>query len=461
MNITKLSNWFIPTDLTEDYEEYRRARYLVLTYFMLAVLLVIYLIIYHLTKQKLQFFLYLGAEIVIISTLFLLRKTGAVTFLTNIGVVAFSILLWTQVFVRGGIFSPHLPWIGFIPILAFLFTGRVYGLIWSFITLTLTVMVYILEINGTLVLKPDAFALDATYFFKSILPFFVFLFIIILTYEKSKLKDIQNLTKAKDEISVKNNILEKQKQEITDSILYAKRIQTALLPLNDLISDIFPEHCILYKPRDIVSGDFYWIKQIQNKVVIAVADCTGHGVPGAFMSLLGIMLLNESVSSIDDLSASSILNKLRDKVKDALRQTGKRNEQKDGMDMALCILDKESQVIQYAGAYNPLYLIRNNEIIETKADKNPIGIYVMEKPSFTDHNIKIENGDIIYLFSDGYVDQMGENNKKFLRKNFKDLLLNIHHKPMYEQKEILDSTIENWKKDEKQVDDILVFGFKI
>jgi len=411
-----------------------------------------------------------------------MRKTGAYILLTNIGVITFSILLWTQVYYRGGVFSPHLPWIGFIPILAFLFTGRFYGLIWSFITFAITIAFYILEIKGILALKPDAFVLDATYYFKSIIPFFLFLFIVIFTYEQSKLQDIRDITKAKDEISEKNELLENkneeivtqnveisrqrdilsaQKQEITDSILYAKRIQTALLPLKETLDITIPNRCILFKPKDIVSGDFYWLKKIKNKIIIAVADCTGHGVPGAFMSLLGIMLLNESVAEVKQIKANEILNTLREKVKNALHQTGKRDEQKDGIDMALCILDTENNMLQYAGAYNPLYLIRNNKIDIIDADKNPIGIYIMEKSSFTNHEMQLQKDDIIYMFSDGYVDQLGLNNKKFLRKNFQELLLRIHKKPMQEQENILNMTIEDWKQDTKQVDDILVFGFSV
>lgn len=482
MKISDLSNWFIPDNLKDDYEIFRRARYFVQTYLLLGTLIFFYIFIYYLTHQTLQFYLFSGTQVVILFSLFLMRKTGAYIALTNIGVITFSILLWTQVYYRGGVFSPHLPWIGFIPILAFLFTGRFYGLIWSFITFAITITFYILEIKGILALKPDAFVLDATYYFKSIIPFFLFLFIVIFTYEQSKLQDIRDIIKAKDEISEKNELLENkneeittqnieisrqrdilsvQKQEITDSILYAKRIQTALLPLKETLDLTIPNRCILFKPKDIVSGDFYWLKKLNDKIIIAVADCTGHGVPGAFMSLLGIMLLNESVAEVQEIKANEILNTLREKVKNALHQTGKRDEQKDGIDMALCILDSENYTLQYAGAYNPLYLIRNNAIKIIEADKNPIGIYIMEKTSFTNHEIQLQKDDVIYMFSDGYVDQLGLNNKKFLRKNFQELLLKIHKTPMSEQENILNSTIEEWKHDTKQVDDILVFGFSV
>ncbi|MCK4663973.1 MAG: SpoIIE family protein phosphatase [Bacteroidales bacterium] len=483
MDITVIADWFIPFKLKRNTEKFRRARYYVLTYLALAFLLLIYIFIYYVTKKPLQFYLYLGSEIVIILSLFILRKTGALTLLANFGVVTFSILLWTQVYITGGIFSPHLTWIGFIPILAFLFTGRIYGLLWSSMILVMTILIFYLELTAYINLKPDAFSLDATYYFKSILPFFIFLFVTILSYEKSKLKDIKRLEKAKNEILKNNEILAEQneeiiihleeiekqrdvvtnqKREITDSILYAKRIQEALLPPDEVLDEALSEYCVLFKPKDIVSGDFYWLKKIENLIIIAVADCTGHGVPGAFMSMLGVSLLNETVINDDEIKANQILNQLRDKLKKSLRQSGKRGEQKDGMDIALCIIDTEKMKIQYSGAYNPMYLFRNNNIIEFQGDKNPVGIYILEKESFTNHETDIQKGDVIYIFTDGYIDQMGGTyNKKFLSGNFKKLLLNIHKNPMNEQKTILEKTITDWKKNKEQVDDILIFGMKI
>ena len=216
----------------------------------------------------------------------------------------------------------------------------------------------------------------------------ILIFLLILFYQ------IKKIRRAKD-------LLAFQKKQITDSIEYASRIQTAVLPPGEYISKLIPEHFILYKPRDIVSGDFYWITHKDEKIVIAAVDCTGHGVPGAFMSMLGFAFLNEIVNKNTELKASTILNQLRDYVKESLHQTGKDDETKDGMDIALCIIDPENLRLQYSGAYNPLYLIRNDNFISLKADRMPIGIHIIEKESFTNHEIDIQTGDVVYMFTDG------------------------------------------------------------
>ncbi|MCK4663318.1 MAG: SpoIIE family protein phosphatase [Bacteroidales bacterium] len=266
----------------------------------------------------------------------------------------------------------------------------------------------------------------------------------------------------------RDTILE-QKQEITDSIYYARRIQNAVLPKEDVLKKTLPEHFILFKPRDIVSGDYYWMTKKNEKTIIVAADCTGHGVPGAFMSMLGVSFLNEIVNKTDVVKADLILNELREYVKTTLSQTGEANEAKDGMDLALCIIDKKQKKLQYAGAYNPLYLFRKKELTVIKADKMPISIYIKEKDSFTNHEIKYEDGDIIYMFSDGYVDQFGgetiecrqEGGRKFKSKTFKKLLTDIQEKTMPEQLKILDNTLEKWKGELQQIDDILVIGIKL
>jgi serine phosphatase RsbU (regulator of sigma subunit)/ligand-binding sensor domain-containing protein len=266
----------------------------------------------------------------------------------------------------------------------------------------------------------------------------------------------------RDEIEEQRDEIVMQKQEITDSIQYARRIQNAILPPKDFIGKVVPDHFILFKPRDIVSGDFYWITQKDNKIILAGIDCTGHGVPGAFMSMLGYSQLNEIANNYKITKANLILNRLRNNIKIALRQTGREGEAKDGMDMALCILDLNTHNMQFSGAYNPLYLIRDKKLIEIKGDKMPIGIYINEKKSFTNHEQTLKKGDVIYIFSDGYIDQFGgEKGGKFKSKPFKKLLLDIHSKHLNEQGKILNTTLENWKGTYEQVDDILVMGFRI
>ncbi len=277
----------------------------------------------------------------------------------------------------------------------------------------------------------------------------------------------------RDEVEAQRDLLEKhrdlvvfQKNEIVESINYAQRIQSAMLPPETYFSELLHESFIFYKPRDIVSGDFYWIKQVNQYIVLAAADCTGHGVPGAFMSMLGMSYLNEIVLRREIIQANQILNELRKQIKSSLRQHGQLDESKDGIDMALCVLDLKSMKMQYAGANNPLYLITDMEgrpeLKEIKADRMPLGYYQGKEKSFVNHDIQIKMGDTFYLFSDGFVDQKGgKAGKKFLSKNFKNLLLEIHDQPMHDQKDILEHTLSDWMGDNPQIDDLLVVGVRV
>lgn len=276
------------------------------------------------------------------------------------------------------------------------------------------------------------------------------------------MKQGDKIAEQKHKIKIQHDIVREQNKKIEDSILYAKRIQSAVLPPNRFIQHLLSEHFIFYQPRDIVSGDFYWTKQVDNKVFIAAADCTGHGVPGALMSMLGITFLNEIVNKTSNIHANEILNELRIHIISSLRQTGSTGESRDGLDIALCIIDYENQILEYSGANNPLYLIRNKELLETKADRMPIGIHRKAKESFQNNIIKLQKDDLIYIFSDGFVDQFGgPEGRKYLSANFKKLLLNNCSKTLNEQKIIIERSFDEWKDDRKQLDDILVIGFKI
>ncbi len=292
-------------------------------------------------------------------------------------------------------------------------------------------------------------------------------FILILRLRERKLRhDKEMLTqKVKErtiEIEKQRDQIALQKQEITDSIEYAEKIQSAALPKVDFIDQFLSEYFILFKPRNIVSGDFYWINSIDNKLIVVAADCTGHGVPGAFMSMLGISILNEIASQKKLAGAGKILDTLRDHLTKTLWQTGKEEDAKDGMDMALCIIDPDNSVIQFAGAYNPLVLIRDQETIVYKGDKMPVGTHFGEMPPFSTIAVEFRKGDCIYMFSDGYADQFGgPEGKKFKSLNFRELLFEISPLSMDEQKVRLNETIENWKGINEQVDDILVIGIRL
>ena len=289
--------------------------------------------------------------------------------------------------------------------------------------------------------------------------------------QRQNIFEVNKLLKEhKDELIVQRDMaasqrdqIAAQRREIMDSIHYAQRIQNAILPSQTLMNDIFHDLFVFLRPRNVVSGDFYWAAKRGNKAVVVAADCTGHGVPGAFMSMLGISFLNEIVLKREIETASKILNELRQNIKFILSQTGVVGEQRDGMDMALCIIDYEAMELQFAGANNPLCLVRAGEMIEYKADKMPVGIYVTGKEKdFTNHLIPLQNGDMLYLFSDGYHDQFGgEDNSKFKSKPFKQLLTKLSAMPVEQQKELLIETHERWKGNWNQLDDILVIGIRI
>jgi len=234
---------------------------------------------------------------------------------------------------------------------------------------------------------------------------------------------------------------------------------------------VIPEYFVLFKPRDIVSGDFYWIKELDSSIIVVAADCTGHGVPGAFMSMLGITLLNELFVEGRSNKPGEILGELRTKVKAMLVQEGNIRDQKDGMDMAIAIINKEKKELQFAGAYNPLYLIRGVdepgegseafELFELKGDKQPIGIH-WEETEFRNQVVELKENDSVYVFSDGYVDQFGgDPRKKFMTHKFKELLLSVQSEPMEKQKQLIEETFELWRGNREQIDDVCVIGVRV
>lgn len=271
----------------------------------------------------------------------------------------------------------------------------------------------------------------------------------------------EEITAQRDEIEAQRDLIMEQNQDITDSIEYAQKIQKAIFPDPENTSLFLKDHFILYKPRDIVSGDFYWINKIENKIIVIASDCTGHGVPGAFMSMLGVAFLNEIVNKERISSPAKILDRLRENIILALQQHGTKAEQRDGMDVAVISVDRNTNDLEYSGANNPLFIIRNGELMEIKADKMPVSIYPKMSP-FTNNSYSLKPGDILYIFSDGFSDQFGgEYGKKLKTKNFKQLLLDICNRPMKEQEKMLDEFFIDWKGSFNQIDDVLVIGVRI
>ncbi len=281
--------------------------------------------------------------------------------------------------------------------------------------------------------------------------------------EAKVIERTEEVVQQKEEIEQKNQELEVLYKHVTDSIKYAKRIQEAILPPDSLVKRLLPNSFVLYKPKDIVSGDFYWMEEKNGKSMFAAVDCTGHGVPGAFMSIVGYNILKQTVSNNTFTEPALILDELNRGVSETLHHGHEESQAKDGMDISFCAIDYKKMELQYAGAYNPLYVVRNGELLQTKADKFPIGLFLgTEKKKFTNHTIRLEKGDNIFIFSDGYADQFGgPNGKKFMAGNFRDLLLEVSKHPVDKQKDILNKTIEEWRGPLDQVDDILVIGVKV
>ena len=329
--------------------------------------------------------------------------------------------------------------------------------------------------NNLLIIKQQK---TQMYFFIGVIVLFFLLGIVILKAYRDKRKanqklEIKNkviqeqaeqLLKTNEEINDQKKLVEFKNTEITDSIHYAGRIQNAILPKIDFLNEIFPEHLIIFKPRDIVSGDFYWAAKVDNNVIFTVGDCTGHGVPGAFMSLLGLSFLNEIVTKNKLVETDKILNHLRNSVISALHQTGTFGEAQDGMDIAMCNYNTENSIITFSGANNPIIIVKkNSELIELKPDKMPIGIYYgNETRDFTATTFQLEKSDMIYIFSDGYADQFGgEKGKKFKYHRFKQLLIESSSFPVDIQKQKIEGTLEKWIGCHEQVDDICLLGIKI
>jgi serine phosphatase RsbU (regulator of sigma subunit) len=275
------------------------------------------------------------------------------------------------------------------------------------------------------------------------------------------LKNYQLLDNAQT-IEAQHNIIHQKNKEITDSIKYAQKIQTAMMPLKHEFAAYFNDSFVIFSPRDIISGDFFWITTKNDKIIFATGDCTGHGVPGGFMSMLGVSLLNEIINEHDLTEPALILSRLRKKVITALRQKGLSGEQQDGMDMTICVLDKESLMLTYAAANHTLYIIKNGILDEYKGDKQPVGIFGNDLKPFKQHQVQLQKGDLIYTFTDGLADQFGgPKGKKFKYKQLKELIVTVRNEPLPVQENAIYQSFSNWKGNLEQVDDVCLIGIRV
>ena len=301
---------------------------------------------------------------------------------------------------------------------------------------------------------------------------YIFYFLIFVLFLQiimsSRLKHYKNVNKNLILKSQEKTILEAQKEDLartnrhlTDSINYATRIQSAVIPSEQKIRKLFPQSFVYFNPRDNVSGDFYWVSEVGNKVFLAAVDCTGHGVPGAFLSIIGMNLLRSIIEGQKEESPAKILEALNSELAKTLGNSDPEDTIRDGMDLAICAVDREKSILQFAGAVNELYMIRDRELVVFKGDRSPLGQSASgAMPKFTDNTIEIFENDMFFIFSDGYVDQFGGTElKKFKYRRFRFLLLNIHRLPPDEQKNALNQAFEEWKGTNEQVDDVMVMGF--
>ena len=393
-------------------------------------------------------------------------STEALIFIPVFGIAIQNAYMWS--FMDVPMFQKH----AFAYIALFIGVGMLalWKPIWSILVLVLTLLANIFFLKMFSILSFQEILINGGLLVATVALFSAVLIQSRYSLTKKEIIARLKLIESNKILELQKNIIEEKNKDITDSINYAKKIQEAILPSFALKQKLFPEAFILFLPRDIVSGDFYWYSEKNGKKIIAAVDCTGHGVPGAFMSMIANVFLNQIVNEKGLTKPSDILNQLRELIIEALKQTGTSGENQDGMDISLLSIDNESGLAEYAGANNPLWIIRNEtqdansspSVIEIKGNKQPIGIYSGPATPFTNHEIKLNTGDFLYLFTDGFADQIGGPlEKKYKHKNFKELVISVNQNTAIEQESIFSKTTKEWKGVLDQTDDILVIGIKI
>lgn len=400
--------------------------------------------------------IYVLISLLLLSVFYIYPKYGyRVTFVNIHSILASFTSMYATYYFSGGIYSPDLIFTPAIAIYPFLVANRLSGIIWTIIGLIQIYFYYYADINNYLPFRDIASKLTGLDVFLTILFSVLFAIFLILLYE-NMMNTLLKVIK-KDKIK-----LEQKEKEITDSIKYAMRIQQAKLPDLNAIFSVFPDAFVLFKPKDIVSGDFYFFQEKSGLYYIAAGDCTGHGVPGAIMSMIGSERLEDAVDKNSD--TSDVLKHLNIGIKRALRQSDNVESTRDGMDIALCAINKNTRIVKYAGANRPLWIVRKNanQLEEIKATKAAIGGLTADDLYFNSHEIQLQQGDTIYLCTDGYADQFGgKEEKKLKTKKLKEILVNIQNKSMQDQQLFLNNFFETWRDGTEQVDDILIIGVQL
>lgn len=396
-------------------------------------------------------------------SLFIYKKYGGRIIMVNLLTAMGFMSNYGTYYTTGGIWASDLVWGLIISAWVFLVADRISGTFWMILTVVTYCIFFYADINHHRDFLADAARMTSYYPFMNYIMAAVFLLLILYLYESGKKKFVSALHLAKTEVETQKKTLESQKEDIVASINYAKKIQQAVLPHEEIVTRAIPLSFILYKPRDIVSGDFYWFHEIdRDNYILAVADCTGHGVPGAFMTVIGSNILTQIVKENKVNSPSEILVQLDNRINETLKQDHARySEVQDGMDLSIIRVNKTKREFIYTSAKRVAFLIRDGKLSELKGSKFSIGGMRSGTKTFEEITVPYQNDDLIYLFTDGYIDQFGgPDNKKFMIKRFRELILGLNKLPMPDQKKKLNDTITSWIGNNEQTDDILVVGIR-
>lgn len=458
----KLIQYFIPDHFTTNEEEHRKAKISIGVFLVVAYFNINYIIISLLIDYAGGLYSQVPLLFASLISLFLFKNKVIPKIINIFFFTTCIISIAITVFFTKGYESFITPWIASTPIVALLVAGKRGGIITLVICSLVMTGFFCLYIEGYSFPEGYNLKYKNVFSFTTNLGLILILYLVSIVFENTKNTALRNLDEKNNLLDIQKKTLEIKQKEILDSINYSRRIQRAILPPEKTVKRLLPDSFILYKPKDIVSGDFYWVSEWGNKVMFAAVDCTGHGVPGAFMSIVGQNILNQAVNEYGLSKPNLILNSLNKGVSRTLG-TDEENIIRDGMDLALCALDKKQMTLEFAGAFNPLWILRNKEIIEIKGNKFPIGSFMDEENhNFENHEFKLEKGDILYVFTDGYADQFGgPKGKKFKYKQLENLLLSIYSKPSLQQQNELANVFNKWKGELEQVDDVCIIGIKL